>query len=71
MYADASLNYVTGLQPVPRARDREEIVAREKSRFEAQEKRLAAMSEEIAAAPKEHRRYGRATCLRQVSDGAT
>lgn len=34
------------------ARDREEVVAREKSRFEAQEKRLAAMSEEIAALQK-------------------
>lgn len=34
------------------ARDREEVVAREKSRFEVQEKRLAAMSEEIAALQK-------------------
>ena len=34
------------------ARDREEVVAREKSRFEAQEKRLVAMSKEIAALQK-------------------
>lgn len=34
------------------ARDSEEVVAREKSRFEAQEKRLVAMSKEIAALQK-------------------